>query len=115
MYKRQDIGRLKNEKIDDRVIEVTKEQIISKYIISSERTAGRLTSNGGGMVLTGRVLSMEEILEKMDMVNYSSVKAVIDEIFDADQFSFSAVGNIEDIDFEGMINEGKQFLYNQNR
>ena len=58
---------------------------------------------------------VEEILEKMDMVNYSSVKAVIDEIFDADQFSFSAVGNIEDIDFEGMINEGKQFLYNQNR
>ena len=51
----------------------------------------------------------------MDMVNYSSVKDVIDEIFDADQFSFSAVGNIEDIDFEGMINEGKQFLYNQNR
>ena len=111
----REIGRLKNEKIDDRVIEVTKEQIISNYIISSESTAGRLTSNGGGMVLTGRVLSMEEILEKMDMVNYSSVKDVIDEIFDADQFSFSAVGNIEDIDFEGMINEGKQFLYNQNR
>lgn len=111
----REIWKLKNEKIDDRIIEVTKEQIISNYIIGSESTAGRLTSNGGGMVLTGRVLSMEEILEKMDMVDYDSVKAVIDEIFEPDMFSFSAVGNIEGIDFEGMINDGKEILYNKDR
>lgn len=108
----KEIDRLKKEKIDDRVIEVTKEQIISNYIIGSESTAGRLTSNGGGMVLTGRVLSMEEILEKIDMVNYSAVKEVIDEIFNIDMLSFSAVGNIEGMNIEGMLNEGKQILYN---
>ena len=46
------------------------------------------------------------------MVDYSALKDVIDEIFDADMFSFSAVGNIDGMDIEGMIDEGKQFLYN---
>ena len=65
-------------------------------------------------MLTGKLLTMEEILERMEAVNYSSLKDAIDEIFTADNLSFSAVGNIEGIDFEGLIANGKQILYNEN-
>jgi len=110
----REIKRLKTERIEDKLISVTKEQIISNYIIGSESTVNRLNSNGGGMVLTGKLLTMEEILERMEAVNYSSLKDAIDEIFTADNLSFSAVGNIEGIDFEGLIANGKQILYNEN-
>ncbi len=106
----KEIRRLKNEKIEDRLIEVTKEQIISNYIIGSESTANRLNSNGGGMALNDKIVPMEEILEKMEAVDYQSVKETADEIFTAENFSFSAVGNIGNIDFEGMIENGKKLL-----
>ena len=110
----REISAIKNEKIEDRIIDVTREQIISNYIIGGESTAGRLTTNGGSMALTGKVPEVEEVLEQMDRVDYASVKAAVDEVFDPDNFSFSAVGNIEGIDIEGMMNDGKQILYSKN-
>ena len=65
------------------------------------------------MILSGKVLPMEEILEKMELVDYDAVKEAIDEIFIADNLSFSAVGNINNIDFRGLIENGKKFLYNK--
>ncbi|MDD5945283.1 MAG: pitrilysin family protein [Clostridia bacterium] len=106
----REIKRLKCERIEEKLINVTKEQIISNYIIGSESTANRLSSNGGGMILTGKIVPMEEILEKMDMVDYNSIKAVIDTIFDAENLSFSAVGNVDGIDFERLIEDGKKIL-----
>ena len=110
----REISAIKNEKIEDRIIDVTREQIISNYIIGGESTAGRLTTNGGSMALTGKVPEVEEVLEQMDRVDYASVKAAVDEVLDPDNFSFSAVGNIEGIDIEGMMNDGKQILYSKN-
>ncbi len=106
----REIKSLRDEKLEQRIIDVTKEQIISNYIIGSESTASRLNSNGGGLALTGRILPMEEIIEKMGTVDYESIKETTDEIFVADNFSFSAVGNIGNIDFEGLIENGKKIL-----
>lgn len=108
----KEIKRMREERIEDRLIEVTKEQIISNYIIGSESTANRLNSNGGGMALNGKTVPMEEILEKMETVDYQAVRETAEEIFTAENFSFSAVGNIGKIDFEGMIENGKKLLCN---
>ncbi len=107
----KEIQRIKTEKIDDKVIAVTKEQIISNYIIGTENTASRLSSNGGSMLLTGKVTPMEEILDQMEKVNYDSVKEAIDYIFRAENISLSAVGNVKGIDFERLIENGKKLLY----
>ena len=109
------IYRIKTEKINDKVIEITKEQIIANYIIGTENTANRLSGNGGSMLLTGKILPMEEILERMEKVDYNSIKSAIDYIFNADNLSFSAVGNVEGLDFEGMIEDGKKLLYSADR
>lgn len=109
------IYRIKTEKINDKVIEITKEQIIANYIIGTENTANRLSGNGGSMLLTGKILPMEEILERMEKVDYNSIKSAIDYIFNADNMSFSAVGNVEGFDFEGMIEDGKKLLYSADR
>lgn len=111
----REICRLKTEKIDDKVIGITREKIISNYIIGTESTTSRLSGNGGSMLLSGRVLPMEEILEQMEMVNYDSIKEVIDFVFKAENVSLSAVGNVEGIDFERLIENGKQILYSADR
>lgn len=107
----KEIQRLKTEKIDDKVIAVTKEQIISNYIIGTENTVSRLSSNGGSLLLTGKITPMEEILNQMEKVNYDSVKEAIDYIFKAENISLSAVGNVKGIDFERLIENGKELLY----
>lgn len=111
----KEILKLKNEKIDEKIIEVTKEHIISNYIIGLENTASRLSGSGGSMLLTGKVLPMEEILSQMEMVNYKSVKEAIDYVFKAENMSISAVGNVKGIDFERLIEIGKEILYCKNR
>ena len=65
--------------------------------------------------MTGKILPMEEILERMEKVDYNSIKSAIDYIFNADNMSFSAVGNVEGLDFEGMIEDGKKLLYSADR
>ena len=106
-----EIKRLKTEIIDEKLISVTKEQIVSNYIIGTESTANRLSSNGGGIALTGKILSTEQILENMDAVDYNALKEVIEVVFNPDNFSFAAVGNTEGIDFERIVEDGKQILY----
>ncbi len=111
----EEIRRIKSEKIEDKLIEVTKEQIISNYIIGCENTATRLSSNGGAMVLNGKIIPMEEILAQMEAVDYNSIKNIADIIFTEENFSFSAVGNIENIDFKGLIEDGKKILFSKDR
>lgn len=110
----KEIKALKTEKIEDRLIEVTKEQIISNYIIGRESTANRLSGNGSGILLTGKINTVEEVIDNMEKVDYNSIKEVIDVIFDVNNFSFSAVGNTQKIDFGAMIKNGKQILCDEN-
>ncbi|MEA4972189.1 MAG: pitrilysin family protein [Candidatus Metalachnospira sp.] len=111
----KEIDKLKTERINDKVIAVTKEQIISNYIISLENTASRLSGIGGSILLSGKVLPMEEILSQMERVNYDSIKEAVDYIFKAENMSLSAVGNVEGIDFERLVEDGKELLYSKNR
>ncbi|MFR3044176.1 MAG: hypothetical protein ACLTM8_00250 [Veillonella parvula] len=46
----------------------------------------------------------------MELVDYDAVKEAIDEIFIADNLSFSAVGNINNIDFRGINRKWKKIF-----
>lgn len=111
----KEIVRLKNEKIEDKVIAITREKIISNFIIGTENTASRLSGNGGSMLLSGRVLPMEEIIRQMEKVDYNAIKEAVDFVFKAENVSFSAVGNVGGMDFERLIENGKQILYSADR
>ena len=102
---------LKAEKIDDNIISSTKEQIISNYILGNESTSSRLNSNGGALMLTGKIKSTDEVIEKIEAVNYDTIKETVDIIFNGENLSFSAVGNVKGIDFERMMSDARQGLY----
>lgn len=94
---KEEILRLKTEKLTDKNILRTKEQIKSNYMLSLESTANRMSSVGRSMLLKGKILTPEEILKKVDEVNEDMVNELIDRIFDFDNLSLCIVGKNAEI------------------
>ncbi|HIT72877.1 peptidase M16 [Tyzzerella sp. An114] len=94
-----EIEDIKNSLISDKVIKITKEQIISNYIIGTESTVNRMTSMGGSVLLRNTVQTQEEIISNIESVTAQSVHNIVNKIFDFDKISISLSGNTESIDF----------------
>lgn len=94
-----EIEDIKNSLISDKVIKITKEQIISNYIIGTESTVNRMTSMGGSVLLRNTVQTQEEIISNIESVTAQSVHNIVNKIFDFDKISVSLSGNTESIDF----------------
>ncbi len=95
----EEIEDIKNSLISDKVIKITKEQIISNYIIGTESTVNRMTSMGGSVLLRNTVQTQEEIISNIESVTAQSVHNIVNKIFDFDKISISLSGNTESIDF----------------
>lgn len=102
-------GLLEEDKISEKLIKITKEQIISNFIIGTESTVNRMTSAGGSILLRGNIQSQEEIIENVEKVTKTDIDRLIHKIFDFSQMSISAVGKTDGIDFEGMLHSIRQY------
>lgn len=98
-----EIRGLREQKITPKLLEVTKEQIISNFIIGTESTSNRMTSAGASMLFRGRVQTTEEVLEKIESITYEDIEQVQSIIFDKSQMSLCLVGNIKDIPAEKIL------------
>ncbi len=67
--------------------------------MAQENTNSRMLSNGRNLVLKGRIISPDEIIEKIDKISVDDVEEVCNIIFDK-PYSVSLVGNVADIDIE---------------
>ena len=90
---------IKKNLISDRLINTTKEQIISNYIIGTESTVNRMTSSGGSVLLRNSVQTQEEIIANMEKVTPKSVNDIINKILDFKNISISLSGNTDSVDF----------------
>lgn len=102
------IKEIKNKLIDDKTINKTKEQILSNYLINSESTMNRMSSNGGSMLIRGRIQTAEEIINDISKVTAEDVLALANEIFNFEMLSFSAVGKTDGIKFKEIIDRLKK-------
>lgn len=94
---------LKKGSISEKLVEITKEQIISNFIIGTESTVNRMTAAGGSVLLRGKIQSQEEIIENIEAITVHDVERVIEKIFDFSKMSLSIVGKIDDIDFKSIV------------
>lgn len=87
--------------ISERDIAKSKEQLKGNYILGLESTSSRMNSIGKSEVLLGKILSAQEVLDKIDKIDSENVNAVIEKVFDLNNLGFSLVGNIKgDIDLK---------------
>lgn len=95
----EEIKEVKAEAFPEKLIEVTKEQMISNFIIGTESTLNRMTSAGASLLLRGKVQETEEVIQKIGAVTAEDVLAVARSVFDFEKLSYSAVGNLKGNDF----------------
>lgn len=101
----EEIKALKENGISETVLKKTKEQIISNFIIGSESTVNRMTSNGGAILLRGVIRTQEEIIDSIEAVTMDDMQNVLHEVFDYSKMSVGAVGKTDSIDFNKIISE----------
>lgn len=98
-----EIKDLKKNPISKKLIDVTKEQMISSFIMGTESTLNRMNSAGASMLLRNEIQSVEEVIDKISQVRVEDMERVVDMVFNMDEISYSAVGNIKDINVEEIV------------
>ncbi len=93
----EEIKNFRRDKIDKDKLSVLKEQFKSSYIMAQENTNSRMLSNGRSLVLRGRIITPDEVVEKIDKVSMDDIVEVCEEVF-KNPPSVSLVGNVGDID-----------------
>ncbi len=94
----EEVRAVREEGFSARLIAVTKEQMISNFIIGTESTQNRMTSAGASLLLRDRVQETEEVIAQIEAVTAADVLAVAREVLDAEKISYSAVGKLKGID-----------------
>lgn len=98
-----EIEDIKNSILSEKIIKITKEQIISNYIIGTESTVNRMTALGGSVLLRNSVQTQEQIIENMEKVTPQSVFDIVNKILDFEKISISIAGNTDNIDFKKLM------------
>jgi predicted Zn-dependent peptidase len=70
----------------------TKEQLKSNYLLSLESAANRMNSIGRTMLMLDKIITADELIEKIDLVDMDKLYEICDRIFKLDQMSISLVG-----------------------
>lgn len=95
----KEIEILKKEKISLEQINKTKEQLKSNYIMGLESTSNRMSGLGRSKILLNKIKTPDEIIEDVDKITKNDIDYLIENIFDLNKLSISAVGNVKNINF----------------
>lgn len=100
-----EIQAVKAEPFSEKLIAVTKEQMISNFIIGTESTLNRMNSAGASLLLRGEVQETEEVIAKIEAVTVEDVLETARMVLDFGKLSYSAVGNLKGNDFGALVKE----------
>ncbi|MDR2903759.1 MAG: insulinase family protein [Clostridiales bacterium] len=100
-----EIKKIRTEKVDDKTLRNTKEQLKSNYMLGLESSSNRMSNIGRSELLLGRILSDDESIDKIEAVTKDDVHGLCGRIFDLNRLSLSAVGRTQGMDFERMIRD----------
>ncbi|WP_304507428.1 M16 family metallopeptidase [Anaerotignum sp.] len=105
----EEVQATKKKGLPQKLIDVTKEQLISNFIIGTESTLNRMTSAGSALLLRGRIQNTEEVIEKLSQVTTDDILQVTNMVFDMEKASWCAVGNVKGFDIDSI---GKKVFHN---
>lgn len=89
------LARIGSEGLPEAEIAQTKEQVKGQVMLSLESTSGRMTRLGRGEISLGRVLSPDEIIERIDAVTPAQIAALGRRLFVEAPRILAAVGPVD--------------------
>ncbi len=81
--------------VTQKQVDTAKEKLISSLIMSREQPQSKFSSMGYNMLMLGRVISDDEIIESIKKISLGDVKAAAEKYFDLESLSFTAVGKVK--------------------
>ncbi len=92
-----------SQNICEKQLKNTKEQIKSNYILSLESSSNRMNVLGRSMLMLNKIYTQDEILEKIDAVSLDKINSLAKKIFNFNNMSISAVGDVLKINLKQML------------
>ncbi len=96
------VAELKSNGISKDLLNKTKTQLISGFIIGNESTISRMTSNGVSVLMLGYANEQEETIREAEMATKEDVVNAANEVFDFEKISISACGNVANSDLTNL-------------
>jgi len=88
-----EIEGLKTNKVSKPELSKTKEQMKSNYLLSLENVASRMSNIGRNLISLGRIITADELIQKIDAVDLDSFYSLYEEVFDIGKMSLAIVGH----------------------
>jgi len=88
----QEVKGMFTDKITKEQLAKSKEQLKSNFLLSLESVASRMNSIGRTMLMLNRIVTPDELVEKIDAIDLDAFYNVCEKIFVMDQMSISLVG-----------------------
>ncbi|NLW39390.1 MAG: insulinase family protein [Tissierellia bacterium] len=107
---RKNIEDMKKNLITKDELERSKEQLKGNYILGLEGTFSRMLDLGKSKLLLNRIVTLDEVLEKIDRVEMDDIERVVHKVFNKDKYNIAYVGNVNNK--EKINNQLKEILLN---
>lgn len=91
-----EIKNLVTDYITEEELNRSKEQLKGNYILGLESTSSIMTMMGKAVIYGKKIRTLEEVLDKIDRVNMSDMKNIVDRIFNRGKLSLSIVGKLDE-------------------
>jgi predicted Zn-dependent peptidase len=88
----QEVRGMFSERINDEQLSKAKEQLKSNFLLSLENAASRMNSIGRTLLMLNKIITPDELVEKIDAITIDAFYNVCNKIFDLNQMSLSLVG-----------------------
>jgi predicted Zn-dependent peptidase len=88
----QEVRGMFTTKITEEQLSKAKEQLKSNFLLSLENAASRMNSIGRTLLMFNKVITPDELVEKIDAIDLDAFYGICDKIFKLDQMSLSLVG-----------------------
>jgi predicted Zn-dependent peptidase len=89
--------RLRSERISDEELHRAREHVKGRLVLASESTATRMTRNARAMLFDLPVLTLDEMLDKVEAVTVDDLSALSEQIYDPDDLSVACIGRSEEL------------------
>lgn len=99
---KEELGVLKRDSVTAEELDTAKEQMKSAYIFGQENVNGRMFSIGKNLVISGKVYTPEEVVEKYNQVTMDDIREVSELVCDLEVYCGVAITN-RDLDMKAII------------
>ncbi len=85
-----------SQRVTERQVSIAKEKLISSLIMSREQPQSKFSSAGYHLLLLGRTVEDDEIIDGVKKVTVDTVRQMAEKYLDISKMNFTAVGDVSD-------------------